>query len=339
VTSAALPTLSVVVLNYNDEDGLRKCLKSLEPMVGKSPLLEVLVVDNNSADGSRRVVSNNPWSRLIESETNLGCAGGRNLGWANAKGEIVFFVDSDAEVADGCVAAVAEFFAEDSRVGVVGCVVKDPGDRTTVSEAGMSIDRFGFMIFFYEREQSLAPFYVSGCSFAVRRELALDLGVFDDRYFIFEEEIDLCWRYQLAGYRVAVAHDAVVYHRAGTNFKGGPVSESALYTTSRSRVYLRERNALATMLKNYSARSLLVILPLYLVALTGEALVALVTLRLGWSMQCVKAVIWNALNLRGTLARRRRVQETRVVGDRDLPFDPRFGKWLGFRQIGLPSVR
>jgi GT2 family glycosyltransferase len=339
--SPAAPTtadVSIVVLNYNDVGGLKRCLSAIESSAEDSPVKEILVVDNASTDGSRELVQSSfPGARLIESATNRGCAGGRNLGWTEATGDIVFFIDSDAQVAPGCIDALVKEFAEES-VAIAGCVVKDPGDRTTVQEAGMSIDRFGFMIFYYARRQDLSPFYASGCSLAIRRNLGDVLGVFDERFFIFEEEIDLCWRYRLAGYSVEVGSDAVVYHRAGTNFEGGAVGGLNEYATSATRVYLRERNAMATLIKNYSATSLIRILPIYLAMLLGEAVLACCLLRFGWGLQYAKAIGWNVRNLPGTLRLRRTVQSLRKVSDKELPFDRRIGKWVVFRAVGIPRV-
>jgi len=331
-------TMSVVVLNHNGAHDLPSCLASVQRNLSPS-VREVLVVDNASNDGSLELVRDRfSWSELIASDSNLGCAGGRNLGWQQATGDIVLFLDSDAEVAPGCLRSIIDRFA-DPGIGIVGCTVKDRLDRTTIQEAGMSIDRFGFMILFTERQHELAPFYVSGCSFAVLRSLGEKFGVFDERFFIFEEEIDLCWRYQLAGFRVAVAADAIVFHTAGTNYAGGAVPDSHRYETSERRIYLRERNAMNALLKNYSTGSLLKVGPAYVAFLFGETIIAFLLLRFRWGWQYIRAIAWNLVNLRETMKRRRIVQALRRIGDEKLPFDRRLGKWIVFRQIGIPRVR
>ena len=330
--------MSVVVLNHNGEKYLGTCLNSIRPNL-LAGVREVLVVDNASTDGSRELVRDHfPWARLVPSETNLGCAGGRNLGWCRATGDIVFFLDSDAELAPGTLQAILSEFKE-PNVGVVGCTVKDIVDRSTIQEAGMSIDRFAFMIFFNERRQDLTPFYVSGCSLALRRSLGSRFGRFDERYFIFEEEIDLCWRYQLAGLHIRVAAEAIVFHTAGTNYSGGAVTDAQHYETSERRIYLRERNALNTMLKNYSTASLLMTMPAYGLALACETILAFGCLRFRWGWQYIRAVAWNLGNLKETIRRRRTVQAARQIDDASLPFDRRFGKLIAFRRIGIPRVK
>ena len=316
---------------------MRPCLRALDGE-RTDALEEVIVVDNASEDDSCRVVSEEfPWARLIAADSNLGCAGGRNLGWTYAKGDIVFFVDSDAWVEPGCIEAITETFASNHGLAVAGCVVRDQTPPHAVQEAGMSIDRYGFMLSYDARRDDIPPFYVSGCSIAIRRDLADAVGMFDDRYFIFAEEIDLCWRCRLAGFDVAVAPGAAVRHRGGTSFLGGPVRGNR-YRTSSRRVYLRERNTMATLIKNYSLPVLARRLPVYVLMLASEFVISLMLLQWRWAIQYPRAIAWNVRNLPGTLLRRRDVQRVRQRTDHDLPFDGRFGKLVVLRRVGIPRV-
>lgn len=330
-------TLSIIVLNHNGAVYLQECLRSLhrEPLDKGD---EVLVVDNASTDDSREIVTRSfSWVKLIASDTNRGCAGGRNLGYRCSKGDIVWFLDNDTEVEGGSIAAIKREFAGASDIAIVGCVETNARRRTESAPWGMSIDRFGFVIPSSFRREELEPFYVSGCAIAVRRAQLDALGAFDDRYFIFWEETDLCWRYRLAGYRVAIAAGATVYHYGGTNYVGGSVQEGR-YATSVSRRYLGERNTLTTLLKNYSLVSLALILPVYLLLLLVELVVVCFLLRFSLGWHYLKAVAWNVFQLPDTLRLRREVQSHRSVPDSSLPFDSRLGKWLSFRIVGIPYV-
>jgi GT2 family glycosyltransferase len=331
------PTLSIVVLNHNGADYLEPCLRSLHrERLDEGD--EVLVVDNASTDGSREIVTRSfSWVKLIASGTNLGCAGGRNLGYRSSKGDIVWFLDNDTEIKVGSVAAIKGEFARASDIAVVGCVETNARRPTESAPWGMSIDRFGFVIPSSYRREELDPFYVSGCAMAVRRAQLDALGPFDDRYFIFWEEIDLCWRYRLAGHRVSVARGAIVYHYGGTNYVGGPI-QGGRYATSVGRRYLGERNTLTTLLKNYSLASLTFILPMYLLLFLIELVVLCSLLRFSLGWHYLKALAWNLAQLPETLRLRREVQSHRSIPDRSLPFDSRLGKWLSFRIVGIPDV-
>jgi GT2 family glycosyltransferase len=328
------PEMSVIIVNWNKAALLRECLESLDDE-GVRRQAEVIVVDNGSTDSSREVVEGEfPWVTLIKSSHNLGFTGGNHLGLRHARGRIAFLLNNDARVAPGCIKAVLQAF-ENTSSGVVGCVVKDAREPERTLEAGLAVDRFGFMIPFDADLHDAAPFYVSGCAFAFRRCLADRLGIFDDRFYMFMEDVDMCWRYRLAGYRVDVARDAVVFHHSGSSITGGTTRDET-YVTSLRRFYYRERNTLAMLLKNYSLTSLAKILPLYLMMSACEVLLALFMLRPRLAWTYVRALAWNVAELRRTWKLRKRVQSLRTVPDRNLPFDPRFGKLTALRLVGMP---
>jgi GT2 family glycosyltransferase len=330
-------TVSVIVVNWNQAEYLKRCLRSLE--AGSPPGTEIIVVDNASNDGSPAIAAELfPALRLVQSDRNLGWVGGVHEGVRHSNGQILLLLNNDTEIAPGCIEAILKEFERRPEVAVVGCRVRDLQHRQVDREAGMSIDRFGFMIPFENRRPNLPPFYVSGTGLAVRRAAVEELGLFDERYEVYAEDIDLCWRYRLAGRDVAVANDAVLYHEIGATVPGGIKGSSSRYESSMRRVYLRERNALATMLKNYSLGSLLYVLPTYFLLLLGEVLLSIAMLQPSWGGQCVRAVVWNVRNIVRTLELRASVQAKRQVRDRELPFDPRLGKFLAFRVVGIPKV-
>lgn len=330
------PRISVIVVNWNQAEFLRACIRSLSHDHVRS-IAEVIVVDNGSTDSSVATMrSEFPWVEVIESKKNLGFTGGNELGLRHSKGEIVFLLNNDAEIEVDCLDHVLAAFDRDPSVALVGCVVKDLRDRRRILERGQAIDRFAFPIP-YEAKREGPPFYVSGCALGIRRQVIDQLGFLDDRFFMFVEDVDLCWRYRLAGNKLVIADEATVYHEGGGSLTGG-TARGSVYVTSLWRIYLRERNTVATLIKNYSAPSLLLILPAYIAVLFGEFLTALILFRFQLAMQYVRSVTWNLRNLRETLQMRRFVQSNRVVRDRDLPFDRRFGKLLALRLVRMPRL-
>jgi GT2 family glycosyltransferase len=334
---AVTPELSAIVVNWNQADYLRVCLRSLEE--NAPPGIEIVVVDNGSSDGSQRMIKQLfPSVHLVESDRNLGWVEGIHEGVRHSKGRILFLLNNDTEIARGCIEAILQEFERRPEVAVVGCRVRDLHDRQFEHEAGMSIDRLCFVVPYQDRRFNLPPFYVSGTGLAVRRQTVDELGLFDERYEVYAEDIDLCWRYRLAGKEITVAQNAILYHAIGGTVTGGVKGRSGRYETSKRRVYLRERNALATILKNYSVGSLVYILPIYLVILLGEVALSVLSLQPSWGAECLRAVAWNVRNIGRTLDLRSSVQHHRRVRDRDLPFDSRLAKFLALRSVGVPKV-
>lgn len=332
------PRVDVVIVSWNGASRLPACLRSLEAASSRS-LSTVTVVDNGSTDGTAELLEKSyPWVRVVKSPINLGFAGGNNLALPHLDGDVVMLLNNDAEVDPACVDEVAAWFAADPTRGVAGCVVKDIAERDRVQEAGLCVDRTGFPIPFELSDPEVPPFYASGCALALRRSVVDELGLFDERYFIFAEDLDVCWRYRIAGYELGVVPSAVVYHESGGTVEGGTSPKGRPYTTSLRRIYWRERNTLATLLKNREGRHLPATLGLYLAGWVCEALFSLVVLRPGLAAQYLKALGWNLVNLGETLRRRREVQAIRRVSDDRLVFDRRWGKWAAFRLVGLPRT-
>ncbi len=250
------PSVSVVVLNYNGKEHLAPCLESLQAIEYARDRLELVVLDNASTDGSCELVrSEFPDVRVIESETNRGFAGGNNLAARAVGGEYVVFLNNDMAVEPGFVSGLIE--AVQSRPEVASAAAK------ILNWDGSAFDFCGGILNFAGHAAQVGfgePFdedayndvtstaFACGGAMIVRRDVFLDLGGFDEDYFIYFEDVDLGWRLWLYGWDVVFAPRAVVRHR-----HHGTMSRFSNYR----RTLLYQRNALATLFKNYSDEHML----------------------------------------------------------------------------------
>ena len=321
--------VSAIVVNYEGGSALVDCLTSLVEQPG---LLETIVVDNGSADGSVAAARERyPDLVVIEPGRNLGFAGGANAGARVARGDLLLFFNPDVRVARGAIVALASAF--DRRdVGVAGPIV----NRSGTLEFGATIDAFGFPV---ALSRPRRPLYVSGCALMTPRELFEELGGFDERFFMFVEDVDYCWRVLLRGRDVRVVAQATVAHEGGASARGGYVTEEGLSTTA-FRVVLRERNALATLLKCYRLPSLAAVLPLYVLQSLATAAALAAAGRTRTATGVVGGLWWNVRELPRTLELRRMVQRSRELGDRNVLLRLHCGvqKITLLREFGLPPV-
>ena len=213
-------TVAAVVLNWNGFEDTKLCVESLRAQ--DSPL-EIVVVDNGSEDGSAdRIERELPDVRLIRSEHNLGFAGGANLGIRAAVrrgADCLWLLNNDAQAAPGALEALLAELDRDPRVGIVGGVLSEAfgggrigmwtGTTRFVQEPGERLD------------------YVTGGCMLLRREMLETVGLFDDRFFFYFEDADLCLRARQAGWRLAVAPDAHVEHEVGASVSRGSAGRSA----------------------------------------------------------------------------------------------------------------
>ena len=333
--------VSVIILNYNGLAYLRDCLKSLHAQTYSN--FKIIVCDNASRDGSVEFLTKNyPDIILIRNRANLGFAEGNNVAIIYAlkqDTDYIFLLNNDTEMEPDALAKMVTTAESNESVGIAGPLVLDLKDRKTIQEAGMSVDRFGFPMQEKSSNQAVSEvFFVSGCAMLIKKAVLQTVGAFDDDYFMFSEDLDLCWRAQLAGYRVVVNKASIIYHASGGSMIGG-VAKSAHYTTDVRRIFLREKNTLRTLVKNYDTTSMLKTVPLYVSLQIFESTFWFLIRKPCTGKNILRAVLWNLKVLPDTMHRRAEVQGLRKVGDREITRKMARGyhKLSLFRIVGVPE--
>jgi GT2 family glycosyltransferase len=246
-------TLSVVIPNWNGLRFLKTCLDALGRQTHSH--VEVIVVDNASADGSGAFIREQyPHVRLIELPENRGFTGACNAGMAAATGAFVALLNNDTEVDAGWAAAVIAAFERDPQVGMVASKmllfdrrdhIHTAGDYFTVNGVAGNRGVWQRDEGQFDREEYV--FSACGGSSAYRRTMLDQIGLLDDDYFFLLEDVDLGWRAQLAGWRCLYTPHAVVYHHLSAT--GGGVTAS--YYDGRNRILLLMKNLPAALWRKY----------------------------------------------------------------------------------------
>ena len=243
------PLVSVVVVNYRGAADTIACLQSLRSLDWPADRVETIVVDNASGDGSAATIAAAELgAKLIESATNTGFAGGCNLGAAKARGDYIAFINNDARADAAWLAHAVRALEADPTVGCVASKVLDwDGQAVDFVDAALSFYGHGFKLHVGDRDpqrfdQPHDCLFATGAAMVVRADVFRSAGGFDERYFMFFEDVDFGWRLWLLGWRVRFVPESVVYHRHHASM--------AQFKNWREQ-YLLERNALFTIYKNY----------------------------------------------------------------------------------------
>jgi N-acetylglucosaminyl-diphospho-decaprenol L-rhamnosyltransferase len=228
---SAAPRLAVVVVSFQGREALAAALASLRAHAGLP--LETVVVDNASTDGSPEAArAADPAARVIRNPENVGFARACNQGWRASGAPHVLFLNPDAEVTPGALESLLRVLEERPEVGVAGprtrsadgtIQVSTGPDLTLVAEWGQRRlvrgvarrDPRALAAAEARHATEHEPDWVSGSCLLVRRAALEAVGGFDERYFLYEEDADLCRRLRLAGWRVVFTPAAEVRHRLG----------------------------------------------------------------------------------------------------------------------------
>jgi N-acetylglucosaminyl-diphospho-decaprenol L-rhamnosyltransferase len=258
------PTVSAVVVSFNTGKELLRCLASLAAHV-RLPL-EVVVVDNASADNSPDLVrAAYPRARVIESRSNRGFSAANNEGLRASSAPQVLVLNPDAEVTPGAVETLSGILDARPPVGVVGPLTRSADGSVQVSFGPdltpLSEWRQGRLVRGVRdrRPEALReaaaraatehdPDWVSGSCFLARRRALESVGGFDEGFFLFEEDADLCLRLRRAGWRVLFTPEAEVRHALGRSMDQSPERARLEYDRSHLRYYRKHNGRLLTAL-------------------------------------------------------------------------------------------
>ncbi len=249
------PSVAIVILNWNGRDFLKKFLPSV--LASTYEHKKIIVADNASTDDSVEFLkAHYPQVEIIQNSSNEGFAKGYNTALKQVKADYYVLLNSDVEVTPGWIEPVIELMESDTAIAACQPKLLAYNDKTLFEYAGASggwLDYFGYpfmrgRIFdICERDtgqyDDAAPcFWASGAALFVRSAVFEELKGFDAYFFAHQEEIDLCWRAQLAGYKIYVQPASVVYHVGGGTLPKG----NSLKT------FLNFRNNLVMLSKNLS---------------------------------------------------------------------------------------
>jgi len=259
------PQVGIIILNFNGLKDTDICIKSL--LQTKYPNYQLILVDNASEDGSVEYVAQHyPQVKIIRNKENLGPAEGYNVGLRllDSEYEYVVLVNNDLTFDPRWLSELVRVAESDPLIGVCQPKILQLSNSKMFEYNGACggfLDAYGYpwlrgrILEYIEEDRGQYDnleeiFWGGGCSFFIRKEILDKTGLFDNMFFMQFEEIDLCWRIHLCGYKVLSVPSSVVYHK-GTQDR----TNQRVWT-------LKHRNNILMLIKNYSLTNLSKYLPL-----------------------------------------------------------------------------
>ena len=234
--------VSVVIVSWNARKFLEECLESLAAGACSYPM-EVIVVDNASTDGSPELVQQRfPNVRLIQTGANLGFAKGNNVGIRESRGRYLCLVNSDVRVLTGCITRLVDFMEGHPKTGMVGPRIIGGDGKLQRSCRGfpslgnmfcraLALDEIfphsawagGYLMPFWDHDTLRQVDILSGCFWLVRREALEQVGLLDEAFFMYGEDMDWCKRFSLQGWDLMFVPAAEAIHYGGGSSANAPL--------------------------------------------------------------------------------------------------------------------
>jgi N-acetylglucosaminyl-diphospho-decaprenol L-rhamnosyltransferase len=243
-----VPELSAVIVNFNAGDELRHALKSIADEMSGRPW-EAIVVDNASVDRSPEIVQEfAPQARLIRNRTNVGFGSGVNQGIAASQSPLILIINPDCRLEAGAVAGLRAALDSHPSCAIAGPRILDPDGELQGSARGdpdmltglfgrssllrrlfpaLSVSKRNVVDLPGARSQESGAHivdWVSGACMLARRDALLSVNGFDERYFLYWEDADLCRRLRARGHEIRYVPDATAVHQVGQSSRTAPAS-------------------------------------------------------------------------------------------------------------------
>lgn len=234
--------LSIVIVTWNAKKYVWECLSSLLKLK-ELDSSEIIVIDNDSSDGTPELVRESfPFIKLIRNDSNLGFAKATNIGIKEATGKYVCLINSDVVIPERCIESMFRYMEQNQDIGLLGPQMLGPDGlvcRSTMRFPtvwsnfchALALDSIfkgsklfgGFLMRDFGHDKTMGVDVLNGWFLMVRRAAFDQVGLLDERFFIYGEDIDWCRRFHLAGWRVVFYHQAAAVHYGGASSARAPI--------------------------------------------------------------------------------------------------------------------
>ena len=339
ITQSQKGLVSIIIPVYNGEHHLNELIENLVNQTYKK--IEIITVDNNSTDNSLELLKvlskEKTFLRIFSNKKNEGYCGGCNKGIENAYGEFLLFLSQDRIMNNDWIKKIVDEINKNEKTG---CVIgKVEREGASSPEYGHSYDVYGAVLINGSPVES--NLFFGGGTVLIRKKILDEIGGFDPEFFIYQEDVDICWRIRLSGNKIKIVENAICQN------KGGGISDtfydsdkfqikfdSELVNVPIYKFYYSQKNRIRTMLKNYSMKNVWKRIPISIgmIFLRG-IFMSVKNKNKSYVTAVFRGYFWNILNFNNTMKFRKEIQKNRIIDDDEIE------KYMISNSIELEGIR
>jgi GT2 family glycosyltransferase len=300
-----MPAMTVIIPTLAAGPALERCLSSLAKQTFND--FDIVIVCNGARVSQQDLMLDSGLgrrTRLVVSEANRGYGAACNLGARATNSSFLLFLNDDTFLQPDCLAELYRSLSAEKDT-VFQPMIRHEYARQT--RAGNPCDIFGAAGLGFYGNCGTGQFYASGAALAMSKAVYDSLPGFDEKLFLYYDDVDLGWRARLLGFKVSAARNAVCFHSGGTSSAAMP---------HMVKFYLTQRNRIRVLIRNYSARRIITRTPIAIaLILAGAFFFAIGTRKIRYVLCGIQSFLWNLIMLRDTITSRYVIQGKRVRGD------------------------
>ena len=232
--------VSIIIVNFNTYQMTKECIDSICQMT-QGVEYEIILVDNNSSDGSREYFEKDKRIRLVNANGNIGFGRANNLGFFYSKGDFIFILNSGTILYNNAILQLFNYLKENPNVGCVGSVLKDKNYNVTHSYSTLPIwykELIGQSTVCADNKNTFPAEVemITGADIMIRRSVIYTFGLFDPDFFMYYEDTEMMWRYHRSGVKSIIINGPGIIHFGGSSLKNS--YKRALMQTEGYYIYL-----------------------------------------------------------------------------------------------------
>jgi GT2 family glycosyltransferase len=327
--------VNIIILTWNGEKYLDKLFSSLQNLDFPQDKFKILVYDSGSTDGTKekllKLKKNINNLEITFLEKNFGFAGGNNFALKKSlqeKADYVLLLNQDIVIEPDILTKLVTTAKQNPQIGIVQPLIKNYNNREEIDSWGNEIHYLGFGWAGGNHQTKIDKNFTheiitaSGAAVLYSCAMLHKIGLFDEKYFSYHEDSDICLRAKLAGYKILIDPSAVCYH-----------DHHFPTTKNKERYFWMEKNRLYLILKFYKFKTLFLIWPMLFMMDLGQLIFAT---KNGFTKQFIRSRLWPISHLPQILIARRKIQISRLKTDKELMHN--FKSEILFQDVSNPLL-